>query len=110
MPVRAPRGPCYRRSRPWNEHWRNPRWMRARRRSRLEKANMQPLDRPVWSSLTTHHAPLSVGNELARRFLPDVNLFMSARDDSAAAAAALTSLVEPGQLAFILQVPPIVMP
>jgi predicted GNAT family acetyltransferase len=71
---------------------------------------MQPLDRPVWSSLTTHHAPLSMGNELARRFLPDVNLFMSARDDSAAAVAALTGLVEPGQLAYILQVPPIVVP
>jgi predicted GNAT family acetyltransferase len=71
---------------------------------------MQPLDRPVWSSLTTHHAPLSTGNELARRFLPDVNLFMSARDDSAEAVAALADLVEPGQLAFILQVPPIVVP
>ena len=71
---------------------------------------MQPLDRPVWSSLTTHHAPLSTGNELARRFLPDVNLFLSARDDSAEAVAALTDLVEPGQLAFILQVPPIVVP
>ena len=71
---------------------------------------MQPLDRPVWSSLITHHAPLSTGNELARRFLPDVNLFMSARDDSAEAVAALTGLVEPGQLAFILQVPPIVVP
>jgi predicted GNAT family acetyltransferase len=71
---------------------------------------MQPLDRPVWFSLTTHHAPLSTGNELARRFLPDVNLFMSARDDSAEAVAALTGLVEPGQLAFILQVPPIVVP
>lgn len=71
---------------------------------------MQPLDRPVWSTLTTHHAPLSMGNQLARRFLPDVNLFMSARDDSAEAVAALADLVEPGQLAFILQVPPIVMP
>jgi len=71
---------------------------------------MQPLDRPVWSSLITHHAPLSTGNGLARRFLPDVNLFMSARDDSAEAVVALAGLVEPGQLAFILQVPPIVVP
>jgi ribosomal protein S18 acetylase RimI-like enzyme len=35
---------------------------------------------------------------------------MSARDDSAEAVAALADLVEPGQLVFILQVPPIVMP
>jgi ribosomal protein S18 acetylase RimI-like enzyme len=71
---------------------------------------MQPLDRPVWSSLTTHHTSLSTGNELARRFLPDVNLFVSARDDSPEALAALADLVKPGDLAFILQVPGIVLP
>lgn len=71
---------------------------------------MQPLDRPVWSSLTTYHAPLSEGNSLARRFVPDVNLFISARDDSPEAVAALAELVEPGQSAFILQAPAIVLP
>ena len=71
---------------------------------------MHPLDRPVWSSLTSHHVPLSTGNELARRFLPDVNLFVSARDDSPEALAALAELVKPGDLAFILQVPAIVLP
>ena len=68
------------------------------------------LDRPVWSSLTTHHVPLSEGNSLARRFVPDVNLFMSGRDESPEAAAAMAELVEPGQLAFILQAPSIVLP
>ena len=71
---------------------------------------MHPLDRPVWSSLTTYHARLSEGNALARRFLPDVNLFVSTRDESPEAVAALADVVKPGELAFILQVPEIVTP
>jgi predicted GNAT family acetyltransferase len=71
---------------------------------------MTLLDRPVWASLTTHHASLSEGNELARRFVRDVNLFASARDDSPAATAALGELVKPQESVFILQVPGIVVP
>jgi predicted GNAT family acetyltransferase len=71
---------------------------------------MHPLDRPVWASLTTYHEALSEGDALARRFKPDVNLFASARDDDAAALAALASLMKPGDTAFILQVPGIVIP
>ncbi len=71
---------------------------------------MSPLERPVWSSLTTHHAPVSEGGELARRFKRDVNVFAAARDDSPAALAALAALLQPGETAFVLQVPPIVMP
>ena len=71
---------------------------------------MHPLDRPVWASLTTHHVPLSEGNELARRFAGDVNLFASARDDTPEAVAELARLVKPGETVFILQVPEIVIP
>ena len=71
---------------------------------------MHPLDRPVWSSLTTHHATLSEGNAVARRFLPDVNLFASACDDTPEAAVALTGLVKPAELIFILQVPQVMKP
>jgi len=71
---------------------------------------MNPLERPVWASLTTHHAGVSSGNALARRFLPEVNLFASSRDDSAAALAALAQLVRPGETVFILQVPAIPVP
>jgi predicted GNAT family acetyltransferase len=71
---------------------------------------MSPLERPVWESLTTHQAPLSEGNALARRFLRDVNLFASARDDSSQALAALTELVRPGETVFLLQVPDNVIP
>lgn len=68
------------------------------------------LDRPIWAALSTAHLGLSVGGALARRYLPDVNLFASARDDSAAALTALTELVRPGERVFLAQVPEIVVP
>ena len=71
---------------------------------------MHPLDRPVWASLTTHHASLSEGNALARRFARDVNLFASTRDDTPATVAALAVLVKPEESVFLLQVPKIVIP
>jgi predicted GNAT family acetyltransferase len=69
-----------------------------------------PLDRPVWASLTTHHRRLSEGDELARRFLRDVNLFASSRDDSPEALDALGKLVRSEETVFVLQVPEIVIP
>ncbi len=71
---------------------------------------MEPLDRPVWASLTTHHAPRSEGGELARRFAPDINVFASSRDDSPEALRALSALMQPGQRAYVLQVPRIAVP
>ena len=71
---------------------------------------MHALDRVVWDSLTTCHAPLSEGNALARRFQRDVNLFASARDDSPEALAELSALVQPGEQVFVAQVPEISIP
>jgi predicted GNAT family acetyltransferase len=71
---------------------------------------MNVLDRPVWSSLSTAHVGLSVGDELARRYAAEVNRFASARDDSDAALQALASLVQPAEEVFILQVPQIRIP
>jgi predicted GNAT family acetyltransferase len=71
---------------------------------------MHLLDRPVWATLTTHHISLSEGNELARRFAPDVNLFAAARDDSPAALAALAGLVKSGETVFLAEVADIVLP
>ena len=71
---------------------------------------MSPLDRPVWSSLSTSHAALSTGGARARRYAPAVNLFASGCDDSAQALNALAALVQPGEQLYILQVPPIVIP
>ena len=71
---------------------------------------MHPLDRPVWATLSTHHAHLAEGGERARRFLPDVNVFASACDDSPASLAALTDLLRPGDGAYVLQAPQITVP
>jgi len=71
---------------------------------------MHGLDRPVWVSLTTHHASLSEGNALARRFARGVNLLASSRDDTPAAVAALADLVKPEESVFLLQVSEIVVP
>ena len=71
---------------------------------------MHPLARPVWDSLTSHLEPLGIGGALAKRFKRDVNLFASARDDSAEALAALTDLVLPGEHVYVLQAAPILIP
>ena len=71
---------------------------------------MSVLDRPVWASLSTSHSALSVGNALARRYAPEVNLFASACDDTLQALSALADLVGPGERVFVLQVPEIVVP
>ena len=70
---------------------------------------MNPLDRPVWASLT--HAPhLAEGDDFARRYRRDVNLFASACDDSINSLAALRDLVPQGESVFVLQVPAICVP
>ncbi|MBI1186804.1 MAG: GNAT family N-acetyltransferase [Alphaproteobacteria bacterium] len=71
---------------------------------------MHALDRPVWETLTSHHAALSEGGALARRFVRDVNLFAAARDDAPESLAALADLIAPGETIFILQRPEIVIP
>ncbi|MEW9625401.1 GNAT family N-acetyltransferase [Rhodanobacter geophilus] len=71
---------------------------------------MEPLDRPVWASLTSLHAGLAQGGALAKRYLPEINRFASARDDSDEALAALAALVRPGEPVFVAQVPEISIP
>lgn len=43
-----------------------------------------PLDRPVWTSLTTRQADLALGDRAAVRFRPAVNLFAAGADQSPA--------------------------
>jgi predicted GNAT family acetyltransferase len=55
-----------------------------------------PLDRPVWSALTTRVAPLAIrqeqGKGAAVRLDPDIGVFVAAADDSADSRAALDDL------------------
>ena len=50
------------------------------------------LDRPVWNSLTTRHAAVSVGGERARRFASDIGPLAGLRDDDPASFAELAAL------------------
>lgn len=68
------------------------------------------LDRSVWESLASHQASLSIGGALAKRYQRDVNVFASARDDSAEALAALSDLVGPGEHVYVAQVPEVAIP
>ncbi len=77
----------------------------------LERLPAHPsLDRPVWASLETHQAALSTGDDRARRYLPDVNMFAGTRDDGPAAAASLAALVGPKETVYLLQAAPITVP
>ena len=46
--------------------------------------NRHPLDRPVWSALTTRQRHLAIGDELARRFDPEIGPFAAVADDDPA--------------------------
>lgn len=51
-----------------------------------------PLDRPVWSALTSRQAPLALGDARALRFDPAWALFAAAADGSPESQAALAAL------------------
>ena len=52
-----------------------------------------PLDRPVWSALTTRQRDLSIGGDLARRYDPDIGPFAAVAVDDDEHLAALSRLV-----------------
>jgi ribosomal protein S18 acetylase RimI-like enzyme len=68
------------------------------------------LDRPAWSALTTRHAALAEGGELARRYDPSTVPFAAARDDGEESLRALRALAGPEDRLLIVQADPIVLP
>ena len=61
-----------------------------------------PLDRPVWSALSTRQAHLALGDVRAVRMAPQFGLFAAAADGSAQSLAALAALVPAeGQVAMV---------
>ena len=60
-----------------------------------------PLDRPVWSARSGRQLDLSVGDDFARRFAPEIGPLAAARDESVASLAALNTLI-PDDGALIL--------
>lgn len=68
---------------------------------------MDPLDRPVWASLTSAHAHLAQGDARALRYRREVNVFVAPADDSAEALAAAAALVSPGDRVFMVERAPL---
>jgi predicted GNAT family acetyltransferase len=68
-----------------------------------------PLDRPVWSALTTRHADLSEGGPLAKRYRLAIHPFTATADDSPASLKALEELVSADEDALVVQTAPIVL-
>lgn len=63
---------------------------------------MHPLDRTVWTALTTRQSDIAVGRgEAALRYEPAFGMFAAARDDSPEALQALADLVTPEGVAQV---------
>jgi ribosomal protein S18 acetylase RimI-like enzyme len=66
---------------------------------------LNPLDRPVWTSLTGAHAHLALGEGRARRYRPEVNVFVAGPDEEPETLAAMADLALPGDPVFVVQAP-----
>jgi ribosomal protein S18 acetylase RimI-like enzyme len=74
------------------------------------RAMPHPLDRPIWSSLTTRQARLAVGGERALRFDPDYALFAAGADAGEAAAEAIAGLIPEGGVVGLVEAGPVALP
>jgi ribosomal protein S18 acetylase RimI-like enzyme len=72
--------------------------------------NPHPLDRPVWNSLTTRQAYLALGDTRALRYVPAINLFGAAADDSPANLFALACLLPPGGTLGLVEAGDVALP
>lgn len=72
-----------------------------------ELASDHLLDNPIWSALTTDHAHLALGGELARRYPPDIGPLSGIPAQAAESYDALRPLAGPGgMLGLFLTEPP----
>jgi ribosomal protein S18 acetylase RimI-like enzyme len=60
-----------------------------------------PLDRPIWSALTTRQAALAEGGELARRYPPALTPFADMTDMSPRSFAALGAIMSGSEIAVL---------
>ena len=70
----------------------------------------EPLDKPIWSALTSRHAEFAVGDGHALRYRATVEPFIAARDDGRDSLAAMAALIEPDEELILLQREPIPIP
>lgn len=69
-----------------------------------------PLDTPIWSALSTRHAPLAQGGALARRYPPEISPLAALAAAAPENLAALAALVERGDEVGIFQPEELVLP
>ncbi|HYI42103.1 MAG TPA: GNAT family N-acetyltransferase [Sphingomicrobium sp.] len=69
-----------------------------------------PLDKPIWSALTTRQAEFAIGALPALRYRPEVEPFIAAADDSRESLAAMRGLMHPGEELILLQARPSPLP
>jgi len=75
--------------------------------STLLRGDARLLERPVWSALTTAHAGFARGNDLARRYSPDVAPMCSVSEISEACLQALAVLMAPGDIVGLFSAEPV---
>ena len=71
---------------------------------------MNPLDRPIWTALSTRQAEFAVGGPLALRYQSDVEPFAAVERDTEESLKALAQLLEPGEMHILLQARPSPLP
>lgn len=67
------------------------------------------LDNPIWNALRTEHAPLSLGGERARRYLPEIGPLSGILDQAAESYEALRELAGSG-IVVLFSIEPIRVP
>lgn len=60
-----------------------------------------PLDRPIWTALTTRHAAFALSSGGTRRFHPDIGLFAAGPSPDAGGLAGLAALVRPQAVIYL---------
>jgi predicted GNAT family acetyltransferase len=70
-------------------------------------ADSKQLEKPPWSALTTTHAIFALGNDLARRYPPDIAPMAAIREVSDACLQALASLMAPGDIVGLFGAQPV---
>jgi ribosomal protein S18 acetylase RimI-like enzyme len=71
---------------------------------------IHPLDRPIWSALTTRQQDLAEGGALARRYPTAITPFADMADMSAESFAALGELLSGSDIAVLFTPDPVVVP
>lgn len=69
-----------------------------------------PLDRPLWTALSTRHAALARGNGLAKRYPASVSPFAATGNDGEESLQALEAIASPGEKLLLLMADEIIVP